>query len=167
MLMFLASFVIRDMRSAEICSHLTRSSQYVFALPAINYFEVQAQAAPVGIAVLAFVVGKKFQDSFAMNRADVERAIAAGAAPVDMVHTGSCRGMGLVSEDVHGTWTDEAGVVWINYCTCCSTPPQCTTCKHVYDIMRQMLVEELERRRQVEADSQNSPGPSEQKRPAE
>ncbi len=158
--MFLAIFVIRDLRSAEICSHLTRSSQYVFALPAISYFETQAQAAPVGIAVLAFVVGKKFQDSFAMNRAEVERAFAAGTRPVDLMHTGSCCGMGITNDE-------NTGEMWCNGCPCCSQPIACPTCRHVFDIMREMMVAELERRRQVEADSQNSQGPSEQKRPAE
>ena len=103
-----------------------------------------------------------------MNRADVERAAAAGTAPVDMVHTGSCRGMGLVCENIHGTSIDEdTGVVWCNSCPCCSTPPTCTTCRHVFDIMREMMVAELERRRQAEEDSQNSQGPSDEKRPAE
>ena len=102
-----------------------------------------------------------------MNRAEVERAFAAGTRPVDLEHRGSCRGLGLVSEDFHGTWTDEAGVVWVNHCQCCSVPPTCATCRNVFDIMREIMVAELERRRQEEADSQNSQGPSEQKRPAE
>ena len=33
---------------------------YLHFLQLITYFEVQAQAAPVGIAVLAFVAGKIF-----------------------------------------------------------------------------------------------------------
>ena len=119
----------------------------------------------MGIAAFAFVVAEASQGSFAMNRAQVEQAQEEGVAFVDMVHMGTCCGMGLVDE-VHGTWTDEAGVVWINHCQCCSSPPTCTTCKHVQAIMMEMMLEELERRRREQADSQNSQGPSDQKRPA-
>ena len=102
-----------------------------------------------------------------MNRAEVRAALENGTAPVDLVHTGSCRGMGIVSSDVHGTSFDEdTGVIWCTCCPCCSTPPTCTTCRHVFDAMSEMLLEELERRRQAGEDSQNSQGPSAEKRPA-
>ena len=150
-----------------MCQSSCTPRNQLCALPAIIYFEVQAQEAPVGTAVLAFVVRQKFQKLFAMNRAEVEGALADATAPVAMVHIGECRGMGLVCENIHGTRIDEAGVVWVNCCPCCSTPPQCTTCQHVFDIMREKMVAELERRRQAEEDSQDSQGPSDQKRPAE
>ncbi len=95
-----------------------------------------------------------------MNRAEVERAFAAGTRPVDLMHIGSCRGMGMTNDE-------STGQIFCNGCPCCSKPTACPTCKHVFDIMREMMVAELERRRQEEADSQNSQGPSEQKRPAE
>ena len=88
-----------------------------------------------------------------MDRAEVQAALDNGTAPVDMVHTGSCRGMGLLSSEIHGTSFDEdTGVIWQNSCPCCRTPPTCTTCRHVFDIMREMLVAELKRRREAGED---------------
>ena len=93
-----------------------------------------------------------------MNREDVELALSRGVRPVDLPHSGSCRGLALVGRHSHGLSIDQDGVIRPLTCPCCTKPPQRTTCLHVITIMERDITAELARRAEAASQRAKEPG---------